>query len=131
MDTSVLVDDQRKVAGANLLRSLDTMKFPTSAAFWYRRQDTDDWTLIIASSLVRTEGPDFVYQQIQKALGELQEPGIALMDICVVKDSEPLVQAIGSDARTSPTASAGVGLYHTAVGGVYIDGVYIYRAPSN
>lgn len=127
MDTRELVEEKRK-EGEQLLRALDAAGFPVSAAFWYRMQETNDWRLIIASPTVRDQGPDFAYQNIQRALSQLSNPTVQLTDIWVVKDTEPLAQLIKSDKRTGPREISNLRYYNTSVSGAYIDAAYVYRS---
>jgi hypothetical protein len=127
MDTTNLVEDKQK-EGEALVRALDSARFPVSSAFWFRLPETNDWRLIIASPIVRDQGPDYAYQRIQEALSGLDSPKIQLTDIWLVKDTEPLVKTLRSVLLTGPAVIKNVTIRNTSASGVYIDSAHVYRS---
>ena len=94
------------IDGRYLLDALKQSGFPVTMAFWWRRPDSGDWRLIIASPEV-FKGPIEAYTFIQSVLADLSQESlsvspfdfvppfsIALNDISVAKPDESLVRLI-------------------------------------
>jgi hypothetical protein len=116
--TAVLEDGRR------LIQALDQRKFPVNAALWYLHEG--GWRLIIASSLVDSDGPREAYRKINEVL-QAENIHLNLSDIAVVESNDALVRllriaintGIGNISETRFTANT--------INGVYIEDAYIYR----
>ncbi|HYM13042.1 MAG TPA: hypothetical protein VEU62_20045 [Bryobacterales bacterium] len=75
--------------GAELLGELDRQGFRVEAMFWVDIPEQDYWRLVIASPLVRAEGPVAAYRRLGQVLRSMNLPGLALEDISLLEpDSE-------------------------------------------
>ena len=127
MVTAILVD-KRIELGEKLLRKLDDASFPTDAALWYYREESESWRLRIASPLVDSKGPRAAYSRIQAVLRatSMWDKGIPLDEISAVGTKDKMVKALKGRFGGSDYAIRREMLRFPA-DGMYIDGVYIYR----
>ena len=63
---------EMKSAGEELTRRLDRAKLRVVASFWFFVVEANEWRLILAFPMARTEGPRAAYAAVQSAL--LQAP---------------------------------------------------------
>ncbi|MBI3325977.1 MAG: hypothetical protein HYZ81_04640 [Nitrospinae bacterium] len=111
-------------AGAELTRRLDAAGLVVSASFWLYIPEANLWRLLIVSPEVSTAGPKKVYQKIQSVLPQI--PEIALQDISVVEQTNPLVSLLRTAVRTGEGIS-GIRFSKNTINGHFIEDVYIYR----
>ncbi len=124
MDTKILVEKYIK-DGKELLKDLDSKKFPVNAAMWFYDRNSDSWKYIISSSRVDKEGPLKVYQDIQSYLGNKSE--ISLKDISVVSPNNNLLLMLKKAINTGKTAISGIRFSKNTINNFFIEDAYIYR----
>lgn len=127
-----LLSEQMISAGESLLRKLDESSCCVKAAFWIFLPDEKIWQLIIASPLVKEEGPKEYYKRIFDVGSEdgTDENIISLHDISVSDTDTQLVQLLTSAAPTGE-ALDGIRFSKNSIQGVFIDDAYIYRMNVN
>jgi len=116
-------------AGAEVVRKLDEIGLPVTAAFWSFIPEISGWRLMIASPDVATHGPRVVYEQIQNAL-EALGPIAAQAPFAQISVLEPRAQVVRALATATPTGPgvSRIRFARSAVNGHYIDDVLVYRA---
>lgn len=116
-------------AGAEVVRKLDEIGLPVTAAFWCFMPELNAWRLMIASPDVGTKGPRVVYESIQNALDELGAAAAqaSLAQIGVRKSTDKTVRALGTATPTGPGVSR-IRFSRNVVNGHYIEDVLVYRA---
>lgn len=125
MDNATLVKPDIEV-GRQLLRGLDEANFDVRAAFWFYREESDEWRLYIATPLVRQLGPREAYARVLNVIKEKQIHGIDLSKVSVVDVTDGLVTIL----RYAVTTDAGItdiDFNGNSVNGVYIRAAHIYR----
>jgi hypothetical protein len=127
MDQAALVD-RDMAEGRRVVQALDRAAFPVVAALWVFVPEENDWRLLIASPDVTKLGPRGAYEAIQQAL--LQATiDLPLYRISAVPPEDPLVTELRIFAGTDAAPFlGGTTLRGTAVGDVYVEGAYVYRA---
>ncbi len=127
MDQVTLVERDIE-AGRRLIGALDAADFPVAAALWQFSAEEGAWRLVIASPKVNKEGPRAAYTAIQSIV---RETGVVtrLSQISAVPDNDPVVMAFRIHSGTAGKPYLG-GTYfrRTAVGDVFVDDAYVYRA---
>ena len=91
MVTALLVDKKIEAARA-LLGKLKDNGLPISSAFWNYLAEPEQWTLMIASPLVDSEGPLAVYARVDEAVpNDVRNDDLSLRDIAgrCVEGSSP------------------------------------------
>lgn len=114
--------------GETVVRKLNEMGLPISAAFWFFDAEINQWLLRVASSEVVTKGPQAVYGRIREAIDQLgpQAPAELLWAVRVLEPDAELVKLLRLMVRTGPGISR-VRCTRNAVNGRFIDDVLIYR----
>jgi len=113
-------------AGAELVKKLDEKEIPLAAAFWFFLPEPNQWRLILASPLVRLEGPKRLYRQVQSLLTKVGDSAVRLADVAVIDSQDPLILLLGNAIRTG-TGISGIRFSRNTINGVFIDDAYIYR----
>ena len=115
-------------AGQELIRKLDEINWPVTACLWFYFPESNRWKLLVASPVVKREGPKRAYSQLLEVLKQIPEdtPRVALEDLVAIEDDHPLVALLGKAARVSGK-TAGVRLSRNAIDGQLIEDAYIYR----
>lgn len=94
MATEALVDEEVRL-GREVVEALEGASLPFRAAMWYFAPEFEDWRLLIATPLVRKEGPLKSYDKLQKVLLKRgAERRLAMNRIWLVEDDFPLVNAM-------------------------------------
>ena len=124
MDTKILVDKNIN-EGKELLRNLDSHKFPVNAALWFFDQNSDSWKYIISSSKVDEEGPLKVYQDIQNYLKKTSD--ISLKDISLVSPTNNLIMVLRKAINTGKRNISGIRFSRNTINNFFIEDAYIYR----
>ena len=126
MDQAALVESKIE-AGTALLSALDALGFPIKSAFWNYSDETG-WRLVIASQLVRERGVREAYQRVNQALFGLRGIDLALSDVSLVPDTEPLVALLARAISTGPSDLSRIRFTGNAINGVFIEDALIYRS---
>jgi hypothetical protein len=113
-------------SGAALLRALDARRFAVTGACWFYLENSDVWTLIIASPEVQTRGPKRIYGSIQQILGT--GSALTLRDISVLPSDDPIVTLLKGAVRTGPHDISGIRFSRNTINGHFIEDAYIYRS---
>ena len=115
--------------GEILLDRLDRDGFPVTAALWFYYSDYEKWSLIIASTLVRTEGPIDAYKKLSISLKQIHERdfGLDSSRIELVKDKDRIPRALSHAVETGMEIS-GIRFTGNTINGLYVEDAYIYRA---
>ncbi len=122
--TSEMID-----AGKELIHQLDKKQLSVNSAFWLFDPESNNWKLIIASPEVKKQGPKKVYLEIQKILRKLpSNKRIALKDISVYRNDDPLIASLGTAITTSSEGISDINLSSTTIATHYIDDALIYRS---
>ena len=116
-------------AGEELVRKLDELRVPTTAALWlFDPEMNDDWCLLFASPDVGAKGPLHVYRQIQVALEQLGDKTAAVpfLAISLLDGNAELVQRLRVAVRTGAGISR-IRFRKNVADGHYIEDALIYR----
>ena len=117
--------------GRYLLEQLDSTKSEIKSFFWFFFPEEKTWKLIIASPIVKKEGPRSFYKRINdinRKVEESQET-ISLNNIIVVTPENEIVKLLGSFIETGDSIS-GIRFTRNTINGIYIEDSYIYRLDS-
>ncbi len=114
--------------GAELTEHLDKANLAVRAALWLYLADSNTWRLIFALPEVRIDGPKKVYKKVQKVLKKIPEdqPSIALRNITVMDNLDPLINLLKIALKTGPGIS-GIRFSKNTINGQLIEDAYIYR----
>ena len=123
-----MLSEQMIKAGAKLVERLDVDKSEVKSAFWLFFQEERLWKLIIASTLVASEGPRNFYKRVVSANQQADEVEsvLSLNDISVTGVDHQIVQLlrlIGTGIGIS-----GIRFSRNSINGVFIEDAYIYRS---
>lgn len=114
-------------AGATLLAKLDACAVDVTAAFWLYSEDNQSWKLVIASSMVDSQGPRSLYRRIISINDGLADDVeiVSVNDITAMSPGSPIIRSFRNAIRTSHVA--GMRLSSSMIDGVFVDDSYIYR----
>ena len=113
-------------AGAKIVELLDKAKFSLSAAFWFYIPESNQWRLVFASPEVRIYGPKKSYRKVQSTLKKIDSSLIALENIAVIDNIEPIIALLKVAIKTGPGIS-GIRFSRNTINGTFIEDAYIYR----
>ena len=127
-----LLSEQMISAGANLIDKLDNSSCRVKAAFWMFLPEEKTWKFIIASPLVKEEGPRKYYKRIVDANKKAEAEGniISLNDISVSDVDNQLIQLLKVAISTGDSIS-NIRFSKNTINGVFIDDTHIYRMNVN
>ncbi len=125
MDNATLVKPDIE-AGRQLLHGLEEANFDVRAAFWFYREESEEWRLYIATPLVAQLGPREVYAKVLHVLKKKLIHGIDLSRVSVVDITDGLVTILGYAVQTD-SGIADIDFNGNSVNGVYIRAAHIYR----
>ena len=113
--------------GRALLTGLDELGVSIDAALWLLDEEIAEWRLILASRLVRTDGPRILYRKVNRLLTKLRLQDVIWIDMVAIVDPhtrivEALVGALGMTESVD-----GARLDNATIGGVRIPGCLLYR----
>ena len=117
-------------AGVELIRRLDNdANLDVRAALWLYVTESDAWRLMIATPELKVVGPRKLYQKIGSLIKEIDgHSKISLGDISVIDSNDPIIRALKVAIKSEQTdIDNGIRLTRNAIGGQYIEDVYIYR----
>jgi hypothetical protein len=123
-----LLSEQMIFAGAKLVERLDASSCFLKAAFWMFLPEEKIWKFILASTLVKKEGPRKYYKRIVDAnkKAKADENIISLSNISVSDVDNQLIQLLKSAISTGNTISS-IRFSKNTINGVFIDDTHIYR----
>jgi hypothetical protein len=139
MDQDTVVSEQTE-SGTRLIEALATAGFEVRVAFWAKPTDEGKWFLYLATPFVDEKGPAAAYDLVLGVLRKRPDLWIDPFEVRVVglRDSiaeaalammKPKVPASPYAAR-NPKPYQGITRFDVStLGGVSIDGAYIYAPP--
>ena len=115
--------------GETLLHRLDRDGFPVAVALWYYYSDYEKWSLIIASALVREQGPTEAYKRLLRSMKGIKKRDFSLDSsrIELVKEEDRIPKALRQAIKTGSRIS-GIRFTRNTIGGFFVEDAYIYRA---
>ncbi len=136
MDQDTMVNEQTD-RGKRLIEALAADGFDVRVAFWAKPTDEGTWFLYLASPLVDDKGPAVAYRLVHDILRKMPDLWIDPFEIRVVGLNDSLTEAALAATRPkvpdSPFAVRNPKPYPgmtwfggSSLGGVSIDGAYIY-----
>ena len=127
MASSELVDADIR-AGRDVIAELVDAGIPLRAASWFHAPEFEDWRLMLATSLVRTEGPLAAYKRVTRELARHESTEhFPLSQLWLVDDKDPRIHALSKFMRA--TSGSEVRLKDCQVHGFFIPGALIYGLP--
>jgi hypothetical protein len=114
--------------GSEILDLMDRNKFPVSVALWLKERDSDEWNLLLGTSLYDRQGAQGAYLRLLAALSSEGRGPVALSDypINLRGNRDPLIR--GLRKLFAKTASVeGMRLGGHVIGGIRIPDAYVYR----
>ena len=114
--------------GENLLKSLDAIGLPITAAMWLFDPETNEWQLKFSSPLSATIGRREVYRKIGEARNSigLSSDEFPLDTVGLLDSSDQIVGLLQQEVRTGPGISR-IRFSRNAINGHFIDDALIYR----
>ena len=125
MDNATLVGPDVE-AGKQLIRALDVAGLEVKAAFWFYREEAEEWRLYIATPWVKEHGPREVYSRVLRVLKESKISSIDLSEISVIDPTDGLVTVLSLAFNTGPGITD-IKCVGNTVNGIYIRAAHIYR----
>lgn len=120
-----VLTDEMVAAGFALTRALDRSGWPLVGALWLFDSENHEWRLVLASPLVREEGPRAAYERVAEALRAMKTP-LPLESVAVVNPDDQRVRLLASVYASNQDVE-GRRFTRSAIGGHFIDDAYIYR----
>ena len=117
--------EQMIAAGSELTRALDRAGWLLAGALWIFDPENNEWQLVLASPMVRGEGPRAAYARVAEALRALKSP-LPLENIAVVDPDDSRIRLLAS-VYPSNQDIEGRRFTRGAISGHVIDDAYIYR----
>ncbi len=125
-----LLSEQMILAGSKLIDKLDNSSCRVKAAFWMFLPEEKTWKFILASPLVKEEGPRKYYKRIVDANKKAEGNIISLNDISVSDVDNQLIQLLKFAISTGDSIS-NIRFSKNTINGVFIDDTHIYRMNVN
>ncbi|MBI1749191.1 MAG: hypothetical protein HY234_05140 [Acidobacteria bacterium] len=121
--------EEKISAGRKLIELLDTDGIDVVAAYWLFREESNDWRLVLATSLVDSEGPRKTYSRIQVMLDARPDefPWLNLRNITVVSPEDSFVRVLRTAIRTDRGLHS-IRFSRSRINDVFVEDAYIYRA---
>ena len=120
-----VLTEQMIVAGSDLVRALDRAGWLLAGALWLFDPENNEWQMLLASPLLRAEGPRSVYAHIAKIL-RASNSSVPLENITVVDPDDIRIHLLAS-VYSSYQDVEGRRFTRGAINGHFIDDAYIYR----
>ena len=114
--------------GENLLKSLDAIGLPITAAMWLFDPETNEWRLKFSSPFSSTIGRREVYRKIAEARNSigLSSDEFPLDTVGLLDSSDRIVGLLQQAVKTGPGISR-IRFSRNAINGHFIDDALIYR----
>jgi hypothetical protein len=131
VDQVALVDEQIK-AGQKLVERLNGEGIPVAAAAWIKEAESGQWYFYLVTSLVGEDGAKKpAYRRVTPAIRQLQSEGVWLdpFEVKVIGPTDPVAQAILDVQRVYPGGRLATRYGGASLGGLSIDGAYLYPLP--
>jgi hypothetical protein len=86
---SVVLTEERRTAGYDILKLTDDVGFKASGAAWVWQADSDHWHYLLVSHMIDSEGPIWVYKRLMQVFRKYQLPSIiSPLDIKIASPRE-------------------------------------------
>jgi hypothetical protein len=139
MDQDTVVSEQTE-SGGRLIAEVAASRFEVRVAFWAKPTDEGKWFLYLASPLVDEKGPAVAYRHVYDVMQRMPDLWIDPLDVRVIGLNDSLAEAALAVTRPTVPASPfavrnpkpypGITRFGgPSLGGVSIDGAYIYPPP--
>lgn len=129
MDQSTLVNELI-VDGEKLLKRLGEEGVPVTAAGWVKEAESGWWYLYIATPLIAKNwrGIKAAYHRVNTVWREMpEELALHLLGVKLVPPGDPIAKAVlGAQRRGSGAGSLSFGEGGRLIGGVGVEGAYLY-----
>ena len=127
MDRTTLVGIDKE-GGKRLLEALDRKGLAIRSAFWFYFPEPEEWRLVLATPIVKKEGPLKTYSLIQSVLQGLDPPpDILFRHITVMSPDDTLIETLRNVVITELDSVEDILVVERIVDGFHIDDTYIYR----
>jgi len=124
MDTVTLVDEQIR-DGEKLLDRLAQEGLPVRAAGWVKPMDEDRWSLYLVTPLVDEQGPIGAYREVYRVLRSLEDVRVKDYDVKLVGEGQRIASDLLEAQPRYPARGPQLSRL-TSVGGMPVEGVYVY-----
>ncbi len=129
MDQSTLViDETEKDAGAELIGRFSET-WPVKVAFWLKPAESDQRFLYIAADGIDDSNIRQGYEEVLRRVKELRTPYFDPFRVKLIKSDHPLARAAMEVHQRYP-GSSGINYSGYYLGGMSIDGAYLYPLPN-
>ena len=114
--------------GSDILDLLDRTKFSVSVALWLKKRDSDEWNLLVGTSLIDREGRKGAYLRLIAVLSAENRGPIALSDYPLILkgNRDPLIRGLRKLYGKAASVE-GMRLGGHTIGGTWIPDAYVYR----
>ena len=114
--------------GGRLTEALDGAGVATEASFWLFEEESNDWTLQIASPEYAVKGSFVLYETTRALIKDLglSKSDDPLWNVRLIRSNDALVRALQAEFKEGPYI-APMRLGRGAIRGRFIDDAYIYR----
>ncbi len=129
MDQNALVNEEIE-GGKQLMEALTAAGFEVRVAFWAKPTETGKWYLYLASPFVDDKGRLAAYQFVHALMRNMPNLWIEPLEVKVIGLNDSLAEA--ALAARKPRPYPGMTRFGAStLGGLSIDGAYIYPAPQS
>jgi hypothetical protein len=121
------IDDGKRVADG-----LPGHGFEVAAALWIQAVDDEEWRFYIISPDVEKDGLTAAYGKLHTAIRKMQPTWIDPLEVRLLGPSDPIAQdVLAVYRRLPPPRAAGTWWSGKHLGGMSIEGAYLYPLPAN
>ena len=112
-------------AGSQFARAF-AQKYKPSVAFWIKPANADRWDFYFASDDITGKNPSEVYLDVLKVINETPSQWLDPFQVNAISSTERIAREV-IGIRGSTDAGLPIIYRNTSLGGIEIDGAYIYR----
>jgi hypothetical protein len=129
MDQVTLVEAQIE-EGRRLIDRLAQEGFSVTVAGWIKTVEDGQWFLYLASPVVDSGGSTKAYRRVFAVMRQMPKPfWIHPLEVKLIGSTTPLAEAVG-EIQQHYAGRASMWYGGTQLGGVSIEGAYLYLTPS-
>ncbi len=128
MDSNVLVREQLD-AGSRFIKRF-AKAYPVCAAYWVKLSDEKEWGLYIASDKIDDDNFDVAYGEVGQIATDHPDDWLDMFQIKVRGEQDSLTRAVLEVMKKYPGRRRPFPYNADSLGGVGVDGVYIYPVPA-
>jgi len=122
--------DERRAAGASILRLTDSFGFGAVGAAWVYSSEADIWCFVLVTPMLDSKGPRWIHQRLLPAFAKAPLPaGVTPLDLRVVSPRDEWFRKFPVKAKNNlPGPLPEMELRDLRIPGMTpVDYVYIYR----